>query len=111
MTTGSSCESLPACACGDRRYWGIANGDPYIVDLSTGRATPLTSPNGIVVGALFDPANNLVVRVKTGNAYAIELLSPVGQVLKRRIEARQEGTVTNDLGEVYETVSLVGYRP
>lgn len=63
------------------------------------------------MGALFDPANNLVVRVKTGNTYAIELLSPGGQVLKRRIEARQVGTVTNEMGQVYEAVSLVGYLP
>jgi hypothetical protein len=99
------------CACPDRRYWGVAHGDPYTVDLTTGRATKLVAPDGPIVGALFDSGDNLLVRVKTGDQYAIELLSLGGQMLHRRVEASQEGSARNEQGQVYESVTMVGYVP
>jgi hypothetical protein len=101
-----------ACACPDRRYWGISLGDPYVVDLTSGRAARLTSPDGPVVGAVFDRGGNLLVRVRDGQRYAIELLSAEGAVLQRQAEPPQEGTVTDQAsGKVFETVNLVGFAP
>jgi hypothetical protein len=103
--------SVGPCTCDERRYWGIAHGNPYVVDLDTGRATKLDSPDGLVVGAVFDAHHSLVARVRTGNRYAIELLSLDGRVLDTRVEPPLEGTVDKDAGQTIEVVHLVGFAP